>query len=107
MFSTFLKLSVESFLEGKVEHQQYIQPAFTDVLFILTCHREQRTLPMHGKFLYAGMIVAETRLYQDHHYTWPGSCIITVLPQATGFSVGPVNWGVVYPTMFSIEALVP
>ena len=43
----------------------------------------------------------ERRLYQDGHYAWPGSCIIMALLQATVFSLGPVNWGVVYPVILN------
>ena len=45
--------------------------------------------------------------YQDRFCIWPGSCIKTDLPQATVFSLGPVNWGVVRPTVFSLAALEP
>ena len=38
---------------------------------------------------------------KTRNYTRPGSCIKTALPQATVFSLGPVNWGVVYPTVLS------
>ena len=43
----------------------------------------------------------DCRLYQDHNYTWSRSCIKTSLPQATVFSLGPVNWDVVYATVLS------
>ena len=58
----------------------------------------------HGKFLY-DMIVAEMRRCQDR--PWPGFCIKMALPQATMFSLGPVNWRVVYMTVFSSAALDP
>ena len=44
---------------------------------------ELRLLPCKIRvyFLY-GTIAAETRLHQDHHYPWPGSCIEMALLQA-------------------------
>ena len=50
---------------------------------------------------------AGIRLYQDRHYTWAEFCIKTALPQATVFSLGIVNWGVVYPTVFFLVDLGP
>ena len=46
-------------------------------------------------------------LYQVHYYSWPGSYSKKALPQATVFSLGPVNWGVVYLTVFSLAVLGP
>ena len=42
---------------------------------------------------------------ETSNYTRPGSCIKTALPLATVTSLGPVNWGVVYPTVTTSEAL--
>ena len=39
------------------------------------------------------------------NYNWPGSCIKTTLPKATVTSPGPVNLGVVYPTVTTPAAL--
>ena len=44
---------------------------------------------------------------KTRNYTRPGYCMKTALPKATVTFPGPVNWGVVYPTVNTLAALEP